>query len=178
MKWTYYKGNYISIFQNSLFLGRHHHIRSELEPGRQKKAWGCCLRCRCHHIVDRVALVVDNAAERLAHVERDRFWLLLALQAAGIRGWFNPRTGRILVPANFNQDDPHDAVALHGMLARALLAQHAPTAIGRLEDDEWLARRAFSNAVAGMVESELRRTNPEPFQLPQQFSSQASATRE
>lgn len=101
---------------------------------------------------------------------------MIAAETAGIRGWFNPRSGDILVPADFSEDSPHDQVAWHGLLTEALLHQHAPMSIGPLTDDEALARRSVYQAIAGTVESRLRESNPEPFRIPQPWETEREAT--
>ena len=87
-------------------------------------------------------------------------------EAGGVRGWFDDRTGRILVPDDFDEAETHDRVTAHGLLARLLVHQHTPPTIGTLPDDEWIARRALHTAIAESVMANLRAANRTAFELP------------
>ncbi len=100
---------------------------------------------------------------------------MLALETGGVRGWFDDRTGNIFVPEDFDPDDLHDRVELHDLLTRLLLHQHAPPSIGRLPDDEWIARRGLFAAIAESVKARTRSENRETFDLPTTLQTERSA---
>jgi hypothetical protein len=91
---------------------------------------------------------------------------MISLEAAGVRGWFNTRTGHILLPADFDEAKVPDMVILRGLLTRLLVHQHSPPTIGTLADDEWIARRGLHAAIAESVEAKLRAENRSVFELP------------
>lgn len=100
---------------------------------------------------------------------------LIALEAGGVRGWLNERDGSIVVPADFDEGKIHDRVILHGLLTRLLVHQHTPPTIGRLSDDEWIARRGLHAAIAESVEARLRAENRLAFDLPSPLQTEREA---
>ena len=101
---------------------------------------------------------------------------MIAMEASGVRGWLNDRTGNVLVLSDFEQSEIRAQVTLHGLLARLLMHQHRPPVIGTLGDDERLARWALYEAIAEGVEAGLRAANAEAFRVPTAEQTERSAT--
>jgi hypothetical protein len=90
----------------------------------------------------------------------------IALEASGIRGWFNEHKGKILVPNDFDPLKIQDRSLLLGLIARLLVHQHTPTTIGTLADDAWIARRGLHAAIAESVEARFRAEHRAAFDVP------------
>jgi hypothetical protein len=78
---------------------------------------------------------------------------LLAMQAIGTRGWFDDRTGQLLVLEDFapltRTDDRATAIRLH---TRSALHRQGFTLPSGASDDEWITRRILHGALADALQ--------------------------
>ncbi len=147
-----------TVSQNLLLKEVEENLRAQFGPG------GLARRARALELLG----FEDTASRNLSDE-------MIAMEAGGVRGWFDEDSGRLLVPADFDKDNVFDGVVLHGLLTRLLLHQHAPTTIGRLPDDEWIARRSLHQAVSESLEASLRREHREAFALPTPIQTEREA---